>query len=113
MSNQLVIKTQAVTDLCDQSISYQHFIYDDYDEVQVWVGDGRAGLRQAKKDMKAGVGAIIEKVYASPNDDGRAAEMLRCASDNEKGVDVNGGYVQPEELLEILKACDEKEEGDA
>ena len=113
MSNQLAIKTQAVTDLYDESISYQHFIYDDFDEVQVWLGDGKAGLRQARKDMKAGVGTIIEKVYASPNNDGRAAEMLQNASNNEKGVDVNGDYVQPEELLEILKICDEKEDVDA
>lgn len=103
--NNLYIVTQKVATLHDKSHYHQHLVYDDVDEQAVWLGEGKKGEAMAKAHMKGGVEAVIKKVYC---DGGRY--LITDHSSNEKGVCVNGTWIEPEELIEILRKCEEGED---
>lgn len=109
MSNTLTIYTQKVTNMSDNSVHYQHEVSDDNDEVTIYIGSGKEGEKIAKAALRAGPDEIIKKVYKDGGQNGGANDMLTDHCSNERGCRVNDVWIEPEELIEILRKCREDE----
>lgn len=108
MSRYPYIKTQSVHDLIGSGISYQHAIGDKDDETTVFIGTGPEGQKAA--DIAIHQRSPFEVIAFVCDQSNFARDILSDASNDELGVDVNGIYVKPEELVEMMSTIEDEDE---
>jgi hypothetical protein len=84
-----------------RTVFWNFLIHDDDEQYTVEIKDAR----QAKSLDGKGAAAIL-KHCADDGGDVEALISLHCS--NEKGVEINGSYIEPEDLLELLRKCGEE-----
>ena len=107
MSNTLHIHTERVEWLFDAGRNTSRSVFWQFsvgDEDELWIVDIK-GKRQADALRKRGASAIIEHCL---NDGGNVYDLIHAHCNNEKGIYVDGDYIEPEELIEILRKCGEE-----